>query len=676
MIDAQTKIQAGHRKRNAYLYIRQSTPRQVIEHQESTQRQYGLRQQALQLGWAEEQIVVIDTDLGQSGASAADRIGFQRLVTDVSLGRAGLVLGLEVSRLARNSSDWHRLLEICAFTDTLILDEDGLYDPAHFNDRLLLGLKGTMSEAELHLLRARLRGGALNKAKRGELQVYLPIGLAYDAIGRVVLDPDEQVRQSLQLVFATFQRTGSALAVVREYRRQGWLFPRHQRNGPDHDQVVWKQLSYPLVTKILHNPRYAGAFVYGRTTVRKSFDGERSSARRLPLDQWQVLIRDAHPGYLSWEQYEANLARLRENTARPSTDGHRSAPREGPALLQGLLLCGICGQRMHPRYTARGPHLWPYYLCPRQDLESGPLSCQHISGKAIDDAVGELPLTSVNPVALQVALAVQAEIQQRLEDADRLRKAQVERARYEAALAQRRYMKVDPANRLVADTLETEWNSKLRLLAEAEQQYQRQRQAENLVLNNTQNEQILALATNFRQVWNNPVLPNRERKRMVRLLIEDVTVVKQDSITLHVRFRGGATQSVTIPAPLDAWHRRRTSDGTVEQIDELLDHYTCAEIAGILNSRGLQSGTGMPFTAALVDRLIHGRKLRSRQTRLRERGYLTLPEAAAALGISTSEVCRRRNEGSLTGLLYGINKYLYMLPLSRACNNLAEGVAV
>lgn len=227
MIDTQTKVQAGHRKRNAYLYIRQSTPRQVLEHQESTQRQYGLRQQALRLGWAEEQIVVIDTDLGQSGASAADRVGFQRLVTEVSLGRAGLVLGLEVSRLARNCSDWHRLLEICAFTGTLILDEDGLYDPAHFNDRLLLGLKGTMSEAELHLLRARLRGGALNKAKRGELKLYLPIGLAYDAADRVILDPDEQVRQSLQLVFATFQRTGSAFAAVREFRRQGWPFPRH-----------------------------------------------------------------------------------------------------------------------------------------------------------------------------------------------------------------------------------------------------------------------------------------------------------------------------------------------------------------------------------------------------------------------------------------------------------------
>ena len=229
-----------------------------------------------------------------------------------------------------------------------------------------------MSEAELHLLRARLRGGALNKAKRGELEVYLPIGLAYDAIGRVILDPDEQVRQSVQLVFATFQRTGSAFAVVREFRRQGWLFPRHQRSGTDHEQVLWKQLSYPLATKILHNPRYTGAFVYGRTTARKSADGKRGAVRRLPQDQWQVLIKNDHPGYLSWEQYEANLARLRENTARPSTNDRPSAPREGPALLQGLIMCGICGQRMHPRYTARGQNLWPYYLCPPSRPRWGP----------------------------------------------------------------------------------------------------------------------------------------------------------------------------------------------------------------------------------------------------------------------------------------------------------------
>jgi DNA invertase Pin-like site-specific DNA recombinase len=676
MIDTQTKVQAGHRKRNAYLYIRQSTPRQVLEHQESTQRQYGLRQQALRLGWAEEQIVVIDTDLGQSGASAADRVGFQHLVTEVSLGRAGLVLGLEVSRLARNCSDWHRLLEICAFNGTLILDEDGLYDPAHFNDRLLLGLKGTMSEAELHLLRARLRGGALNKANRGELKLYLPIGLAYDAVDRVILDPDEQVRQSLQLVFATFQRTGSAFAVVREFRRQGWPFPRHQRSGPDHEQVVWKHLTYPLLTKILHNPRYAGAFVYGRTTGRKSVDGQRRASRRLPQDQWQVLIRDAHPGYLSWQQYEANLARLRENTACTSAAGRRNAPREGPALLQSLLLCGICGQRMHPRYTARGKHLWPYYVCPRQDLDCGRLDCQHISGKALDDAVSELLLTTVTPVALEVALAVQDEIKKRIEEADRLRRAQVERARYEASLAQRRFMKVDPDNRLVAETLETEWNSKLRVLAEAEKEYQRQRQSDHLVRNDAQTGQILALATNFRQVWGNPALPHRERKRMLRLLIEDVTVIKRDWLTLHVRFRGGATQSLTIPVPLDAWHRRRTADRTVEQIDKLLDDYTCVEIAEILNRQGLQTGTGMPFTAEAVDRLIHGRRMRSRQTRLRERGYLTLPEVAAEMGISTSEVCRRRNDGLLAGFLYGFNKYLYELPSKPSCNNLAEGVAV
>lgn len=259
--------------------------------------------------------------------------------------------------------------------------------------------------------------------------MYLPIGFAYDAVGRVVLDPDEQVRQSVKLLFTTFDRTGSALAAVREFRRQSWLFPRYQRSGPDHEQVVWKQLSYPLVTKIPHNPRYAGAFVYGRTTVRQSADGKHAVVRRLPVDQWQVLIKDAHPGYVSWQRYEANLACLRENTARRSTDNRRGAPREGPALLQGLLLCGICGQRTHPRYTARGQHLWPYYLCPRQDLDGGRLGCQHISGQAIDDAVGELLLTSVTPAALQIALSVQEEISKRLEEADRLRKTQVERVR-------------------------------------------------------------------------------------------------------------------------------------------------------------------------------------------------------------------------------------------------------
>jgi hypothetical protein len=331
---------------------------------------------------------------------------------------------------------------------------------------------------------------------------------------------------------------------------------------------------------------------------------------------------------------------------------------------------------MHPRYTARGRHLWPYYECPRQDLDGGHLDCQHVSGTAIDEAVGELLLTVLTPVTLEVALAVQQEIQNRLEEADRLRQAQVERARYEAHLAQRRYMQVDPDHRLVANTLELDWNQKLRLLAEAQQEYERQRQLDRLVVNESQTGRILALATDFRQVWKNSALPNRERKRMVRLLIEDVTVVKRENIALHVRFRGGGTQSLLIPAPLDAWHRRRTSNDIVTEIDRLLDDHTCAEIAEILNRECLQTGSGAPFTAGAVDRLIHARKLRSRQTRLRQRGYLTLPEMAATLRISTSEVCRRRSKGLLHGAAYGANKYLYKPPSESPSNDLTEGVAV
>jgi DNA invertase Pin-like site-specific DNA recombinase len=272
--DAHQKVTSTHLKRNAYLYIRQSTIRQVFENTESTQRQYALQQNAIALGWPQEHIIVIDSDLGQSGASAVDREGFQRLVAEVGMGRAGIVLGLEVSRLARNSTDWHRLLEICALTDTLILDEDGVYDPAHFNDRLLLGLKGTMSEAELHVLRARLQGGILNKAKRGELFLRPPIGLAYNAEGQCILDPDQQVRESLRLLFATFRRTGSATATVKAFRQQGLKFPRRLRTGPGKGDLIWAPLQHVHVLRILHNPRYTGAFVYGRSHSRKTIQGE------------------------------------------------------------------------------------------------------------------------------------------------------------------------------------------------------------------------------------------------------------------------------------------------------------------------------------------------------------------------------------------------------------------
>ena len=335
------KVTASHLSRDAYLYVRQSTPRQVFEHGESRRRQYALRERAVALGWPSERIIVIDSDQGLSGADR-DREGFQRLVAEVGMGRAGIVLGLEVSRLARNSTEWHRLLEICALSETLILDEDGVYDPGDFNDRLLLGLKGTMSEAELHMMRARLRGGLLNAARRGELKVALPVGLVYDPLGHVVLDPDEQVQHSLRLLFDTFTRTGSACATVKHFREEQLLFPHRARNGPNMGELRWKPLRASRVLKVLHNPRYTGAFAFGRSRSRRR-PGGGVEHRLVPREEWTVLLRDAHPGYITWGRFEENERRLRDNAQAYGVE-RRGAPREGLALLQGLAVCGVCGK--------------------------------------------------------------------------------------------------------------------------------------------------------------------------------------------------------------------------------------------------------------------------------------------------------------------------------------------
>jgi DNA invertase Pin-like site-specific DNA recombinase len=331
------KVNPGHLKKTAYLYIRQSTLRQVFENTESTQRQYGLRQRAIVLGWQPEQIEVIDCDQGQSGASTGEREGFQRLVAEVGLGKAGIVMGLEVSRLARNCADWHRLLEICALSGTLILDEDGLYDPAHFNDRLLLGLKGTMSEAELHVLRTRLRGGVLSKAQRGELKMPLPVGLAYDPAQRVVLDPDKQVQSTLRYFFETFRRTGAAWATVQAFGKEGLKFPR--RGPAGYGALVWQTLRHTTALATLHNPRYAGAFCFVRSRSWKDGQGRWRFAN-LPRDQWQILIKDLHPGYISWAEFEENQTRLQHNRQARAIERLRGPAREGPGLLQGLVICG------------------------------------------------------------------------------------------------------------------------------------------------------------------------------------------------------------------------------------------------------------------------------------------------------------------------------------------------
>lgn len=657
--EAHSKVQARHLKRHAYLYIRQSSLRQVFEHTESTQRQYALKQRAIALGWAHDQIVVVDSDQGLSGASAIDRAGFQALVTEVGMGRAGIVMGLEVSRLARNSTDWHRLLEICALADTLILDEDGIYDPAHFNDRLLLGLKGTMSEAELHVLRARLIGGMLNKARRGELQCRIPIGFVYDAAGRVVLDPDQQVQQTIRVFFDTFRRTGSATATVKSFREEGLSFPRRYWHGPRKGEVVWGPLDHPRTLWVLHHPRFAGAFVYGRTHQRKV---DRKYRKR-PREEWIALVRDAHAGYITWEQFEEHQTMLRDNAAVHGHDRRRSPPREGPALLQGLVICGKCGLRMTVRYHQARGALVPIYTCQREGIQHGHALCQQITGASIDHAIGALVVDAVSPMALEVSLGVQQELQGRLHEADALRRKAVERAQYDVDLARQRFMRVDPNNRLVADSLEADWNDKLRLLNEAQDHYRQQHDADQLTLNDEQRARILALARDVPRLWRDPATPDRERKRMLRLIIEDVTLVKGKELVVHVRFRGSATRTLTLPRPAPAWALRQTSPEVVAEIDRLLDDYTDVQIAGLLTDRGFRSGTGRPVNIMMVARVRDHYHLKPRYERLRERGLLTLDEVAHTLGISTATAKQWRLAGLLQAHAYNDkNQYLYERP--------------
>jgi DNA invertase Pin-like site-specific DNA recombinase len=649
MMSTSNKVTSDHLRRQAYLYVRQSSLQQVHDHRESTARQYDLKRRATALGWPAEQIVVIDEDLGLSGASSVERNGFQRLVADVGLGRVGLVMGLEVSRLARNSTDWHRLLEICALAETLILDEDGIYDPSHFNDRLLLGLKGTMSEAELHVLRARLLGGQLNKARRGELWMRPPIGFVADRTGRLALDPDAQIQATVRLLFETFRRTGSAQKVVRHFAQEQILWPRRPYTGGRAGQVVFAPLVHSRVLGILHNPRYAGAFVYGRTRQRKVIIAGQARYRRLTRAEWKVFLPNAHPGYLTWDEYEANQATLLTNAAGYGTDRRRSPAREGVALLQGLVLCGRCGLRMTVRYSVRRGHPAPDYLCQRQGIETAEPSCQIIPGTGLDEAVSQLVLDAVTPAALDVALEVFDELRQRKAEVDRLRRAQVERAREDAELAQRQFMLVRPEHRLVADTLEQQWNEKLVRLAALEEEYTRVTKIDG-ELSGHARERIQALVADLPRVWHDPRTPARERKRMLRLLIEDVTLVRDRTIQLHIRWKGGATTSLDCPLPRGAPDLRRTPATIVEMVRALATEHTDRHIAETLNTRWLRTGTGQRFTRLRVRhvRIAHG--IPSLAEHLRRAGWLTATEIAAQLGVHHTTAKRFACEGVLHAL--------------------------
>lgn len=661
--DFHQKINPDHLKRDAFLYVRQSTMRQVLENEESTRRQYQLREQALALGWQSEQIRVIDCDQAKSGASQAGRNGFQELVAEVSMGKAGLVMGLEVSRLARNNADWHRLLEICAFTKTLILDQDGLYDATSFNDRLLLGLKGAMSEAELHVLRGRLLQGVLNKARRGELKVPLPAGFEYDELDRVTLSRDTQIRTVFQQFFAAFRRLGSASAVTREFRRERIKMPHYSRTGPKSNRIIWGGLGQSQTLQILLNPRYAGAFSYGRMRVRKDPDG-RTHYTSKPMKEWIALVRDSHPGYITWEEFEANGQKLLKNAAAYGKDNRQTPPREGPALLQGIVLCGVCGKRMTVNYHIRGNALTPDYVCQREKIEKAQIKdCQRIHGRGIDEKIGEILVDMVNESNIDTALAVQKELQSRLDQADQIRQQQVERARYEVDLARRRYTQVDPEKRYVAEVLEADWNEKLRLLEDAQTEYEKARDRDHFLLSKEQTRSLKSLPADFSVYWKNAGMNHHDRKRIIRLLIEDVTLIKGEPMTVHVRFKGGTSTTLKMPLPKPAYKMWQTSPEIVSQIDTLLADHTHWEIVPILNDRGLRSGKGSQFNAGIIKRICIEYKLKSRFTRLREKGLLTIKEMAEKLKVSTSTIKVWCKHGLLNGYLYNAKSgRLFELP--------------
>jgi len=646
-MNTSNKVNAEHLRRQAYLYVRQSTLRQVHENRESTARQYDLKRRAQALGWTNDQIVVIDEDLGLSGATATGRNGFQRLVAEVGLGRVGVVMGLEVSRLARSSTDWHRLLEICALADTLILDEDGIYDPSHFNDRLLLGLKGTMSEAELHLLRARLIGGQLNKARRGELWMKPPIGFVYDGSGRVIFDPDQQVQQAVRVLFETFRRTGSAMRVVHHFKTEGVLWPRRITTGVRAGELIFAPLDHSRVLGILHNPRYTGAFVYGRTRQRKVIIGSQLRYRRLKREEWVVFLPNVHAGYISWDEFESNQAKLLTNANGYGEDRRKSPPREGAALLQGLVICGVCGLRMTVRYHTDHGHPIPEYVCQRRGIQTAQPLCQRLPGGQIDQAIAELVLRAVNPASLDVALEVFEELRGRQVEIDRLRRAQVERAHEEAELAQRQYLLARPENRLVVDNLERQWNEKLMSLARTEEEYARMNKSQPSALTDEDRDRIHALASDLPRVWNDPRTPARDRKRMLRLLIEDVTLVKNQKIQIRIRWKAGATTSIERPLPLSAPDLVRTPAEIVELIRALATEQTDAQIAQNLNARCLRSGRKNSFARLIVRhiRLTYG--IPSYAEHLRSQGWLTAPEVAAQMGVHFVTAKRFAAEGVL-----------------------------
>ncbi|HEX6520316.1 MAG TPA: recombinase family protein [Streptosporangiaceae bacterium] len=657
------KITASHLRRPAVIYVRQSTLAQVERNRESTARQYDLVSRARELGWPRNAVTVIDEDLGISGRSAAGRTGFAELAAQVGLGQVGIVLSLECSRLARNNSDWYRLLDLAGMTDTLIADADGVYHPAMFNDRLLLGMKGTMSEAELHILRSRLDGGIRNKAARGELRRALPAGLVWgEEDGEVLKHPDEAVRGVIEVIFTQFAVRGPVRAVWLHLREEGLRLPL-QRHGyltaaqAAGQEVTWAEPTYHAVHNVLTHPAYAGAYTYGRTRQDKqaSGDGIRTRRRALPQDEWEVLITDHHEGFISWDDYQANQARISRNTRPAAHQPGTGAIREGCALLQGL---ATCGRKLAVYYE--GKHkATPGYYCTGTGtgtmVEGRGTRHLRAGGAAIDAAVAGAFLAALEPAALQACLQAAEHAEQNRDAALAQWRRQAEAARFAAAKAERRYQAVDPDNRLVARGLEAAWEKALTELAAAESELARREAARPATLTGSERAAILALGDDLQAVWDAPTTTGKDRKQLLRTLLDEVNItVRRDGPGPHaaliLRWKGGAISELTVPL-----RRRqpkiRTSEDTISLIRRLAVHYPDAQIAGILNRQGRRTARGLSYTASRVQSLRHHWKIPCHQPSgpAPEGELLNVTAPARQLGIALSTLLRWLDDGFVAG---------------------------
>ncbi len=649
------KVTAAHLRRAAAVYCRQSTLIQVERNRESTLRQYDLVSRAAALGWPPAAVRVVDADLGVSGSGLAARAGFTGLTEQIALGQVGVVLALEVSRLARSSAEWYRLLDLCGITDTLIADEASVYHPGMFDDRLLLGLKGTMAEAELQVLRARMLGGLRNKAARGELRIPLPAGLVWgEAPGQILLHPDEAVRGAITAVFDRFAASGSA--------RQVWLWLREndlQLPSLWDGQLAWSTAAYPAVHKILTHPAYAGAYVYGRTRAERYVDASGTPAGRRRVvprrEDWQVLITGHHPGYIDWDTYLANTARLAANMPPARGADGTGATREGCALLQALAICGVCGRRLGVFY--RGPaKSIPGYECNGGVRVGGGQGrrCTRVSGLRTDPAVAGHVLEVLTPLALQAALDAADQIEAGHDAALDQWRRQAEQARYAATRAERRYRTVDPENRLVARGLEAEWEAALQAARDADTELDRREAARPIRLSADERARILALATDLPALWAAPSTTDRDRKELLHTLLDDVVITADDTsrtARLVLHWKGGLVSELTadLPRPKPPY---RTSEDTVSLIGRLAAHYDDSMITKVLNQQKRRTATGMSFTPANVAtiRKRHGiPPCHSGDAPDPDGEVMSVQQAAAELGITASTLYRWLNDGFVPG---------------------------